>query len=282
MLCGQFFEQFIKISITAFLISIFLPSNLNNACYALILGDVISEIATFLYNYGFYVLVKRNNHLNRDSTSYTKRILSVSLPIAFASYIRSGLSTLKQVLIPSRLERSGIDSSIAISKYGVITGMAMPIIMFPRVFVESFSSLLIPEFSRYYAKKDYKRMKQVTKLIIFVTSIFSIFVTVVLYIFSNRISLFLYQNLEIGTYIRFLCPIIIFIYVDIVFDSILKGIDEQLNVMVVNVVDLVVSIVFIFFFVPFLGFNGYIISIFLSELLNFVLSGWKLFKVLKN
>lgn len=282
MLYGQFFEQFIKISVTAYLISLFLPSNLNNACYALIIGDVVSEIATFLYNYIFYILKNRHNNFYRDSKSYTIRILKISLPVAFASYIRSGLSTLKQILIPSRLEKSGISSSIALSKYGVVTGMAMPVIMFPRIFIESFSGLLIPEFSRYYAKKDFKKMRQVTKLIIFVSSLFSVFVTIIIYIFSNKISYIMYQNIEVGSYIKLLCPTIFFIYVDVVFDSILKAIDEQLNVMLVNVVDLIVSVAFIYFFVPILGFSGYVFSIFLSELLNFILSGLKLVKIFKN
>ena len=71
-------------------------------------------------------------------------------------------------------------------------------------------------------------------------------------------------------------------YLDIVIDSILKGLDEQFNVMLVNVVDLLVSVIFIYFFVPRLGFIGYIFSIYISELLNFILSSLRLMKILKK
>ena len=130
----------------------------------------------------------------------------------------------------------------------------MPIIMFPCVFIDSFSSLLIPEFSRYYAKKDYKRIRQVTKLVLVLTSIFSLFLTIIFLLFSEDLALFIYKDIEISIYLKLLCPAILFIYIDIVIDSILKGLSEQVNVMFVNIVDLIVSVIFIYFFVPKLGF----------------------------
>ena len=71
-------------------------------------------------------------------------------------------------------------------------------------------------------------------------------------------------------------------YLDIVIDSILKGLDAQVDVMVVNIFDCLISIAFIYFLVPILGFSGYIISIFISEVIDFSLSGHRLLKILKN
>ena len=276
-----FFEQFVKITATTFILSLFMPSGLEYACYCLILGDVISEVSSFIFNYILYRFEKIRETRSTSSSSDTHRILRVSMPVAIASYIRSGLSTLKQLLIPSCLERSGMNCSIALSKYGMVTGMAMPILMFPCVFVDSFSNLLIPEFSRYYAKNDYKRIRQATRLILLIISIFSLFLSFIFILFSNEIGLFIYKNLEIGFYIKILSPILIFMYLDIVIDSILKGLDDQFNVMLVNVIDLLTSVIFIYFFVPKLGFSGYILSIYVSELLNFILSYYRLWKLLK-
>ena len=71
-------------------------------------------------------------------------------------------------------------------------------------------------------------------------------------------------------------------YLDIVIDSILKGLDAQVSVMGINVFDCTVSIAFIYFLVPILGFSGYIISIFISEIIDFSLSGYKLLKILRD
>ena len=211
-----------------------------------------------------------------------KRILSVSIPVAFASYIRSGLSSVKQILIPYSLVRSVINCTSAISKYGIITGMVMPIIYLPSVFIESFSSLLIPEFSRYFAKKDYKRAKQITKFILLLTLLFCIFLNILFFVFSKNISILIYKNDSISTYLKTLSFVISFLYIDIVIDSILKGLDKQVPVMIINVIDLIVSICFIYFFVPILGVTGYVVSIFLSEVLNFVLSALVLYNAFKT
>ena len=85
-----------------------------------------------------------------------------------------------------------------------------------------------------------------------------------------------------GTYIKLFAPLIPFMYVDIIIDNILKGLDAQTNVMIINIIDLIVSTCFIFFFVPLLGIKGYILSIFISEILNLGLSLNKLLKLEKN
>ena len=81
------------------------------------------------------------------------------MPVAFTSYIKSGISTIKQLIIPSSLEKNGLSSNEALSNYGIISGMAMPIVMFPSTFLIAVAGLLIPEFSRYYIKEDYKKIK---------------------------------------------------------------------------------------------------------------------------
>ena len=74
------------------------------------------------------------------------------IPVSITSYIRSGLSTVKQFIVPNRLLAYGLPYTIALAEYGKITGMALPIIMFPLVFISSFSNLLIPEFASLLAK----------------------------------------------------------------------------------------------------------------------------------
>lgn len=53
--CSQFFEQIIKIAVTAYFISYFLPSGLEYACFCLILGDVVSEVASFMLSFLLYM-----------------------------------------------------------------------------------------------------------------------------------------------------------------------------------------------------------------------------------
>ena len=282
---AKFFEEFVKIICTAFLLKSFMPDGIDYACYSLILADVISEVLSFVYLYILYISDKRKGLLEsrfRDIDSYNKRILRITIPVALTSYLRSGLSTLKQLIIPSSLQKSGMNSSNSLIAYGIVNGMAMPIIMFPVILVTSFSGLLVPEFSRFHIEKNYKKIRNISSIVLIGTFIFSIIIAILVFVFANNLSVALYNKIEIAKYLRILSPLIVIMYLDIVIDSILKGLDAQVSVMAINVFDCIVSIGFIYFLVPILGFSGYIISIFISEIIDFTLSGYKLLKILQK
>lgn len=197
--------------------------------------------------------------------------MRITIPVALTSYLRSGLSTFKQLIIPSSLQRSGMNSSNSLISYGIVNGMAMPIIMFPVILVTSISSLLIPEFSRLYVEKNNVKIKSISIIILSFTLIFAIFITIFIFTCSNFLSTAIYKKIEIAKYLRILSPLIIIMYLDIVIEGILKGLDAQVSVMAINVIDCIISIGFIYFFVPLLGFSGYIISIFISEVMILLL-----------
>ena len=282
---AKFFEEFVKITCTAILLKSFMPDGIDYACYALIFADVISEITSFLHLYILYIRDKRGSLIEsryKDLDSYNRRILRIAVPVALTSYLRSGLSTIKQLIIPSSLQKSGMNSSNSLIAYGIVNGMTMPIIMFPVSLITSFSSLLIPEFSRYYTQEKYQKIKSVSSFLLICTFIFSVIVAIFIFVFSDELSNLIYHKTEIAKYLSILSPLIIIMYLDVVIDSILKGLDAQVDVMIVNIFDCIISIAFIYFLVPIFGFSGYIISIFISEVIDFSLSGHRLLKILKN
>lgn len=280
---SQIIEQMAKIVISTFLISNFMPKGITYACISLVIGVCASEAFSFAYVFICYLkeIRKENYILPEKDTNISKRILNISVPIAIASYIRSGLSTLKHILIPIRLEKSGVSCETAISEYGMINGVALPLILFPSVFINSFSSLLIPEFSRYYATNDTEKIKNIISRIFKTSSIFSICMTFIFFIYSDSICLLMYNNVKIATYVKMLSPLLFIIYLDTIVDSILKGLNEQLSVMKCNILDLFVSISFIYFLLPIFGSYGYIVVIYISEILNGVISIQKLLKLTK-
>ena len=283
---ANFLEYVAKIIITIFLLNKYLPGgSIENICFALILGDVLSEVCSFTYNIIIFVF-DLNRHIEVNykikNNSFLYRIFRILMPVAFTSYIRSGLSTLKQLIIPSSLEKNGINCEKALAEYGTITGMAMPIVMFPATFLTAVSGLLIPEFSRYYVKKDYSKIKKYSDQLIIGAFVFASFLTVIFIIFGNTLGILIYNDINIGIYIKIFAPLIPFMYVDIIIDNILKGLDAQVNVLFINIVDLLLSISFIFFFVPMFGIKGFIASIFASEMLNFALSLKKLLDLEKS
>lgn len=272
-ICSQVFEQFFKISLISFLLNSFLPSGLEYACISLVLGSTISEVLSFFLLFILFIQDKRKLKSNSyKDTNYTKQILKIALPISFTSYIRSGLSTLKQLLIPIQLEKSGLSCENAISTYGIINGMVMPLILFPCSLISSFSSLLIPEFSYMNVKKENQKINFALDKIFKFCFIFSFLIMGIFWCFSKEINNIIYPNVDISFYIKLLCPLIVLMYIDNIVDGILKGLDKQISVMGINIIDLISSISLIYFLLPWYGIKGYIIVLFISEFLNGILS----------
>lgn len=279
---ARLIEQFVKITVSTYFLSIFFPSGIEYACLSLILGETISEIISCIINFSLYFLdIKKRQICSKEASNleYNKRILCISIPIAITSYIRSGLASLKQLLIPFSLEKSGMSCKKSLAEYGTISSMVMPILLFPEVIINSFSSLLVPEFSAYYAKNQNRQINYAIDKIFHITFLFSIAIIGIFACYSNLLSLIIYENIEIAYYFKVLCPLIFFMYLDSIVDSILKGLDKQVGVMFCNILDLTVSILCIYFVVPIFGVNGYLFVIFLSEILNCGISIYQLWKV---
>lgn len=268
----QIFEQFLKICLITVLFNYYLPTGIENASIALVLGSCLSEICSSLLIYFFYKKDISTSERDYKNNNFTKQILRITLPISFTSYVRSGLSTLKQILIPLRLEKSGLSCEESLSQYGIINGMAMPLIMFPCSFIYSFSSLLIPEFSYLNAKKSFEKINFAIDKILRFSFIFSFLIMGVFWCFSNELSSFIYKESSVAQFIKVLAPLIVLMYIDNIVDSILKGLDKQVMVMGVNILDLITSISFIYFLLPINGIRGYVIVLFISEILNGLLS----------
>ena len=121
-----------------------------------------------------------------------------------------------------------------------------------------------------------------SRFILSVTAIFSISVNFILFTFADLLAVKIYSNIDIAKYIKLLSFLVVFMYLDLVIDSILKGLDAQLSVVFINIADCVVTILFILIFVPKLGFIGYVFSIYISEIFNIFLSLGKLVFLLKK
>ena len=279
---SQILETTAKIIATIILLHFNLEKGIKAICISLIIADVISEVFSFSLNVIFY-LIDRKKYINKRSlpVQMKRKIFKISFPIAITSCIKSGLSSLKQFLIPIRLSMSGLTYTMSVSQYGLISGMVMPILMFANVFIVSFSGLLVPEFSRLLAGKNYNRMNTVCNTIFKNTCLFSICIAGIIFFFANELSLAIYENIEIAKWLRLLSPLVFFIYIDNIIDNILKGINEQVGVMFCNIIDLVITILIIYFIVPKFGMPGYILSIFVSELVNFCISNFQLRKKIK-
>lgn len=313
----QICEQGAKITVVSALLILIAPKGLGYACIAVVAGGAISEAVCVIISATLYFfdrkihknekfnIVKKENVLSKTATGASvfnvkgvnkgsfitakeaekskdkSSIISIALPVAISTYVRSALLTIEHLAIPWGLKKSGASATQALSSYGVLHGMVFPILLFPSAVLSSFSSLLIPELSSAQEKGDEKRIKHIVSRVFYFALLFSVGVSGIFVCFSHEIGTFIYGNKEAGEFIRLLSPLIPLMYLDNAVDAMLKGLGEQLYTMRVNIIDALMSVILVVTLLPAMGIKGYVVVIFMMELFNTTLSIIKLLSITK-
>lgn len=278
---AQFFEQLIRIFTTTSLLTLIAPKGIEYACIAVISGGTVSEITSFIYTFLLYKfdLSKNFRKARALSAGLTKKMCRIAMPVAFSAYLRTGLVTLEHMLIPYGLKKYGASGERSLETYGVLQGMVLPIILFPTAFLSSFNLLLVPELAAASAKGERRHINYIGERFLRFTMMFAVGVAGVMMCFSHEIGYVIYKNHEACDFIKTVAPLIPIMYLDSAVDTMLKGLDEQLFNMRINIIDAASSAALVYFLCPKIGIMGYIVTIFASEIFNLSCSMVRLMNV---
>ena len=289
--CVQVAEELLRVACTVLLLSRTVGGGLESALLSLALSNAIADTLACVAMVILFICDKRkhmedrcppNDEGAKTSLSYAavaRRLLSVTLPVATAAYARSGLITLEHMLIPIGLERFGQAHGKALAAYGILHSMALPVVLFPCALLGSFAGLLIPELTEAHVRGEHGRIRHVMGRVFLLTLTFSIGVAGVMICFSRELGLLLYDSEEAAHYIRVLAPLIPVMYMDSATDAMLKGLGQQVYSMNVNIADASISVLLVWLLLPAYGIWGYVITIYITELLNAALSIARLLEI---
>ncbi len=250
------------------------PRQPVEACLLLVCSSCLSDLFSVAFSWLFYR--REGLQKSRVPTELMGDLLGIALPDAGGAWVRSGLVSAKHVLIPKGLRKFGAGSAAALSTYGMIHGMVMPVLSFPAAFLGTVSGLLVPEIAESHARGQQARLTSIMQRVLHLTLLFSFFTGGVLLVYGGDLGRLLYKSDEVETYIRLLAPLVPLMYLDTTVDGMLKGMGLQNASMRINILDAGVSLLLVWQLIPRVGLGGYLLTIYVSETLNFLLSFWQL------
>lgn len=278
----QLLEQLAEIAVFALLVGKLAPMGLEYACCSIVIGTTGAEFISCIYSYILYrISIAKIKGKPKRVPRFWSKFASIALPVTGSSCLRTGLSAVENSLIPTGLRKNGAEYTKALSSYGTISGMVMPIISFPSIFIMPLSTLIIPEISQAKAQNNEKAVRRISERLFRIGLLYSIPVMAIMIFLSNELGMIIYNSSEVGVYTAILAPIIPLMYLDSVVDGILKGLNEQVSYLIFNFIDSVIRVVLTYFLLPIMGIRGFIIVIFISELLNTSLSIWRFLRVVQ-
>ncbi len=274
----QVAEQLIKIFGAITFLDLLNGKNAENACISLVLSGTVAEILSCALMGIVYFFDIRKEKMPK-SQDLTKRVMRYGLPVAVSAYLRSALSTAEHTLIPKALEKFCGAKELALSAYGVVHGMVMPMIFLPSGIVASVSTLLVPEITKLNKLGKTKQIDRVIEKSLSLTLAFSVGAAGILYFYADEIGMLFYKSHEAAHFLKLVAPLAAIMYADGVVDAVLKGLNQEIHAMRYDIVLSVVSLFLITTLIPAEGVIGYVIIIYISEMINAYLSINRLMEV---
>lgn len=266
---SQVFEQIIRIFTVYVASNLVLHQGIEVAVAAAVVGIVIGEIISFLYVFLAYKdYNSKKGKMRGLKTTYSLKqsfmiLIAMSVPLSLSRVTGSLLSTLENILIPRRLIVYGLTQAEALSEFGKLTGMAIPLIQLPSVVLVALSITLVPAISEALEVKNYKKINTTVNKTMVFAMIVGIGTAGGFIVFSDILGQIIYSQ-DISFMLMYLGLLSPFLYTNMLLTGVLNGLGQQLFIFRNSLISSCISITSIYFLVPIIGVYGFIFGWFTS------------------
>ncbi len=193
------------------------------------------------------------------------KILSMSLPLTLTRMLMCVLQGIEAAMLPQQLQRFGMDASSALTAYGTLTGMAIPLLFFPTAATGAFATLLLPVVSEAKALHQGKKITGTINASFYSSLLLGYFFFTAFLLFGRQCGEQVFHSALAGDYICSLAIICPFLYMNTTLGSILHGLGKTAVVSLGNTAGFFIRLSMLLLLVPDMGINGYFTGMLLSH-----------------
>lgn len=198
-------------------------------------------------------------------------LLGLSAPLTANRILLNILQSIEAVSIPIQLRSYGMDTSQSLGMYGVLTGMALPCVMFPSAVTNSIASMMLPAIAELQAAGSRQQMNQLIKKTAGGCFLLGSLCCAGLLVTGRFIGSCIFHSSMAGSFIITLAWICPFLYTNSNLVSMINGLGKTSQTFLYNTVSLTVRILSVFLCIPFFGIKGYLWGLLASQLILFLL-----------
>ncbi|MGN0160660.1 MAG: polysaccharide biosynthesis C-terminal domain-containing protein [Lachnospiraceae bacterium] len=227
-------------------------------------------------------------------TAMAREMIHMSLPISANRVLLSAFHSAEAMLIPLMLRKGGLSTSDSLSIYGILSGMAVPLVMLPSTLVNSFSTMLLPAVSQSTTSTSSKTSPDVHNpspkhtnpaLMHNIQTGYqcSLLVGILCFgafwAFGKDAGKLLFGEPLAGVYTRafsWMCP---FLYLGTTLSSILNGLGKTRQTLGINISSLIIRIGLIVTLIPRIGITGFFAAFLISEMYLALSSAYTLHRI---
>ncbi len=238
------------------------------AVLGLVSGELISALfCVFSFNRLFRPS-SRTLQLMGNLRFHLSTLFQTATPLTISRVSMNALHSIEAISIPLQLQVYGYTTTQALSIYGVLTGMALPCILFPTAITSSVSIMLLPTVAEIQAQQREKEIKQIIRKTLLYSTALGIFCLITFFVFSNFVGSYLFHSQQASLFIRILAWLCPFLYINITITSVLNGLGKTTLTFIINTISLLLRIACIYLLIPNTGIYGYLFGLLASQIIT--------------
>nr|PZN12085.1 MAG: stage V sporulation protein B [Caldicoprobacter oshimai] len=227
---AEILEQLVRITTVIILLLWLNPQDYEEAAILMVFGVVMGELASLLYLHTrYYYSIKELKGNVRTSSLFPliKSIINIAIPITSTRLIITLINSTNTVLIPQRLMASGMTNSQAVSLFGIVSGMVLPLLHMPFTITNALSTVIIPHLSEEMALGDWPSIRNNISRAIQLTSLVAFPAAALLFSLGQPIGIALYNQPQVGQLLAPLTLSMVFHALQHTLSAVLNGLDRQ-------------------------------------------------------
>ena len=269
---SQLVEQTARISSVLIFFFLLRESGRTPSVSLAVAGIVIGEFASALYSARMFSGTGGNRgYFSADLFGKSFReLIPLSLPLTANRAVVTLLQSIEAVSIPACLRAYGHGTGDTLIIYGVLTGMALPCILFPSAVTNSVGVMLMPVVAEKQASGNRTGMMHLIRRAAGGCFLLGMACCLFFLIFGTFIGNILFHSDTAGKFIVTLAWICPFLYTNSALISTINGLGKTLFTFLINTSGLAIRIASVFLVIPHFGIQGYLWGLLLSQ---FIVSG---------
>ena len=243
-----------------------IPITVLLAVWGLLIGEAASAVFCLLV-YGCSKSVAILPNANTPITPLLLPLLTMALPLMANRLTLSFLQSLEAIFVPNQLLLSGLSRVESVSIYGVLTGMALPFVLFPSAITNSLAVVLLPAVSEAQAQNQPDKIEHTISMALRYSLYMGILCVGLFTRFGPALGETFYHNADAGRFIQILSWLCPFLYLATSSGSILNGLGKTKLTFFHHLVSLLIRIAFVWFGIPEFGIRACLWGMLASEML---------------
>ena len=280
----ELLEQLVRTCAVLGLLVFFLPQNPERTVGLIVMGMVICEVCSActltLLHRRYRRRLEGGQGAGEERRTLDRRIAHIALPIAATALLGNLMGSVCAIIIPQKLVHSGMEVSLAISSFGVMFGMSIPLLTLPTAFIAALGLVLVPRLAESTALGRREEVHRRISKAMLGTSILILPAMAFLAVLGPTLGAALFQEPTVGRYLTPLSVGVALSCYQSVLACSLNGVRRQSaaarNALLCGAVEL--AIVYATVGIPGVGLRGYVWAALISSLLGVVLGTVSLYR----